>query len=105
MPSPSARQALYSKYATGQPVFSDADQTVYLSDGDEYTISLNTNKNFAKSRLNIVERLANQMMRTERYTGKKSKSLKLRLQSRPCGPRKLAERHVEEKKRQKHVLV
>ncbi len=37
-------RALYSKYATGQPVFSDADQTVYLSDGDEYTISLNTNE-------------------------------------------------------------
>ena len=35
-------KALYSKYAAGQPVFSDRDQTVYAAGGEEYTISLNT---------------------------------------------------------------
>ncbi len=35
-------KALYSKYAAGQPVFSDRDQTVYAAGGEECTISLNT---------------------------------------------------------------
>jgi len=35
------------------------------------------NKPFAKARVSIVERLINGMMRTERYTGKKSKTYKV----------------------------
>ncbi|MEE9237786.1 MAG: 30S ribosomal protein S7 [Thermoplasmata archaeon] len=35
------------------------------------------NKPFAKERVNLVERLTNNMMRTEDYTGKKSKTLRV----------------------------
>lgn len=35
------------------------------------------NRPFTKARVNLVERLTNNMMRTERYTGKKSKTIKV----------------------------
>ncbi len=35
------------------------------------------NRPFAKARVNLVERLTNNMMRTEQYTGKKSKTIKV----------------------------
>ncbi len=69
---------LFGKYNMAEVAVSDRGLAKYINLAPIYiphTAGKHANKNFAKSRLNIVERLANQMMRTERYTGKKSKSL------------------------------
>jgi len=42
-----------------------------------HTGGRHANKPFAKSRTNIVERIINNMMRNENYTGKKSKAIKV----------------------------
>ena len=42
-----------------------------------HTGAKHANKWFGKSRLHIIERLLNNMMRTEEYTGKKSKAYKV----------------------------
>ncbi|MBX8635052.1 MAG: 30S ribosomal protein S7 [Thermoplasmata archaeon] len=71
---------LFGKYSLAEVAVSDRGLAKYINLTPIYvphTAGKHANKNFAKSRLNIVERLANQMMRTERYTGKKSKSLKV----------------------------
>ena len=51
---------LYSKYASGQPVFSDREQTVYAIAGNENTISLNTEKmELEKRRVTHVWKIRN----------------------------------------------
>ncbi len=71
---------LFGKYDMAEVAVSDRGLAKYINLTPIYvphTAGKHANRNFAKSRLNIVERLANQMMRTETYTGKKSKSLKV----------------------------
>jgi small subunit ribosomal protein S7 len=70
---------LFGKYDLSEVVVSDPGLVRYINLTPIYvphTSGKHANKNFGKTRVNIVERLANQMMRTENYTGKKSKSLK-----------------------------
>jgi small subunit ribosomal protein S7 len=71
---------LFGKYNLSEVAVSDRGLAKYINLTPVYvphTAGKHANKNFGKSKLNIVERLANQMMRTETYTGKKSKSLKV----------------------------
>lgn len=68
---------LFDKYDMGEVVIKDGGLAKYMdikptsipSSGGKHA-----NRWFGKSRMSIVERLINNMMRTEKYTGKKGKS-------------------------------
>jgi small subunit ribosomal protein S7 len=68
---------LFKKYETENIVFRDKGLEPYLNlDFPKlYTHGRHANRRFKKSRLSLIERLANNMMRTERYSGKKSKAM------------------------------
>lgn len=70
---------LFGKYNLGEVVVSDPGLKRYINLSPvllPHSSGRHANTNFGKSRVNIVERLANQMMRTENFTGKKSKAIK-----------------------------
>jgi small subunit ribosomal protein S7 len=78
-PSPVGNVLLFSKWDVSGVTLRDAGMARYV---DISPVSVphsggkHTNKPFAKAKMSIVERLINNMMRTEDFTGKKIKSYK-----------------------------
>jgi len=71
---------LFEKYDLGEVVVHDAGLAKYINLSPlilPHTGGRYGNKPFGKSHVNIVERLVNGMMRTEDFTGKKTKSLRV----------------------------
>ncbi|MEM3851613.1 MAG: 30S ribosomal protein S7 [Methanomassiliicoccales archaeon] len=71
---------LFNKYDLSEVRVSDPGLVNYINLSPIYvphTSGRHANLNFAKRHVNIVERLVNQMMRTENFTGKKTKALKV----------------------------
>lgn len=77
---PSAPHApVFGKYDTSEIVISDAGLAKYIdlnSTAVPHSGGKHANMWFGKSKLSIVERLINNIMRTEKYTGKKMKAYK-----------------------------
>ncbi|MBX8631021.1 MAG: 30S ribosomal protein S7 [Thermoplasmata archaeon] len=70
---------LFGKYDLSEVTVSDPGLARYINLTPIYvphTSGKHAGRNFGKTKVNIVERLINQMMRTENYTGKKSKSIR-----------------------------
>ena len=70
---------VFGKYDTTEIVINDAGLAKYIdlnSTGGPHSGGKHANKWFGKSNLSIVERLINNIMRTEKYTGKKLKAYK-----------------------------
>lgn len=70
---------VFSKYDTTEIVINDAGLAKYIdlnSTSVPHSGGKHANKWFGKSNLSIVERLINNIMRTEKYTGKKLKAYK-----------------------------
>jgi len=68
---------LFGKYASGEVVVKDGGLAKYINltpTAVPHTTARHANKWFGKSKVNIVERLINNMMRTEVFTGKKLKA-------------------------------
>lgn len=68
---------LFDKYDFSEVVVRDAGLAKYMNLDPvsvPHTGAKHANKPFAKSKMNVVERLVNNMMRTENYTGKKTKT-------------------------------
>ena len=68
---------LFGKYASGEVVVKDGGLAKYINltpTAVPHTTARLANKWFGKSKVNIVERLINNMMRTEVFTGKKLKA-------------------------------
>ncbi len=68
---------MFGKYGTSDVVVRDAGLAKYIylrSTGIPHSDGRHANRWFGKARLNIVERLINNMMRTEVFTGKKLKA-------------------------------
>ena len=68
---------LFGKYASGEVVVKDGGLAKYINltpTAVTHTTARHANKWFGKSKVNIVERLINNMMRTEVFTGKKLKA-------------------------------
>ncbi len=77
---PPNKLLLFDKYDLSEIVVSDAGLARYINLDPvmvPHTGARHANRPFAKSKMNIVERLVNNMMRTEDYTGKKSKTYKV----------------------------
>ena len=71
---------IFQKYSTENILIRDMGLKRYLNLNPiivPHTDAKYANRKFGKSKLNIVERLINGMMRTGRYQGKKSKSYRL----------------------------
>lgn len=70
-------ELLFGKYDVENIVIRDMGlrQYINLDTKKLHTHGKHGNKRFKKASLSLIERLANNMMRTERYTGKKSKAL------------------------------
>jgi small subunit ribosomal protein S7 len=71
---------LFGKYASGEVVVKDGGLAKYINltpTAVPHTSARHANKWFGKSKVNIVERLINNMMRTEVFTGKKLKAYKV----------------------------
>ncbi len=71
---------LFGQYDLSEVTVSDAGLASYINLTPVYiphSSGRHASRNFGKMKVNIVERLTNQMMRTETYTGKKNKSLKV----------------------------
>jgi len=68
-----------SKYKTDEVKIEDQGLARYINIETEnmYTGGIYSNKLFAKSKIPIVERLINNIMRTENYNGKKTKAYKV----------------------------
>ena len=70
---------VFGKYDTTEIVINDAGLAKYIdlnSTSGPHAGGKHANKWFGKSNLSIVERLINNIMRTEKYTGKKLKAYK-----------------------------
>jgi small subunit ribosomal protein S7 len=70
---------LFGKYDVRQVVINDPGLAKYINLDPVYVAHVGAkyaNRHFGKSRVNIVERLINEMMRTEHYTGKKASAYK-----------------------------
>ena len=70
---------VFGKYDTTEIVINDAGLAKYIdlnSTSVPHSGGKHANKWFGKSNLSIVERLINNIMRTEKYTGKKMKAYK-----------------------------
>jgi len=68
---------LFGKYSSGDVVVNDGGLAKYINltpTAVPHTTARHANKWFGKSKVNIVERLINNMMRTEVFTGKKLKA-------------------------------
>jgi len=68
-----------SKYDMGSVKIEDKglERYINLETDNIYLGAVNSNKLFAKSKIPLVERLINNLMRTEKYNGKKTKSYKV----------------------------
>lgn len=69
---------LFGQYDMSEVTISDPGLANYINLTPIYvphSSGRHASRNFGKTKVNIVERLANQMMRTESYTGKKNKCL------------------------------
>ncbi|MBU4071131.1 MAG: 30S ribosomal protein S7 [Candidatus Thermoplasmatota archaeon] len=74
---PPDKLKLFDKYDMSEVVVSDAGLARYINLDPvmvPHTGARHANRPFAKSKMNIVERLVNNMMRNEEYTGKKTKT-------------------------------
>ena len=74
---PPDKLLLFDKYDLSEIVVTDAGLARYINLDPvmvPHTGARHANRPFAKSKMNIVERLVNGMMRTEDYTGKKTKT-------------------------------
>jgi len=72
-------ELLFGKYELEGIVIRDRGLAQYINlDAKKlHTHGRHANKRFKKANLSLIERLANNMMRTEKYTGKKTKALKV----------------------------
>ncbi len=71
---------LFGQYDMSEVTVSDPGLANYINLTPVYvphSSGRHASRNFGKTKVNVVERLANQMMRTESFTGKKNKSLKV----------------------------
>lgn len=78
-PKAAPRAPVFGKYDTSDVVISDAGLAKYIDLGTTavpHSGGKHANMWFGKSKLSIVERLINNIMRTEKYTGKKMKAYK-----------------------------
>jgi len=74
---PPNKLLLFDKYDLSEITVTDAGLARYINLDPvmvPHTGARHANRPFAKSKMNIVERLVNSMMRTEDYTGKKTKT-------------------------------
>lgn len=74
---PKTSYLIFGKYDASEVVVSDAGLARYINLGSivvPHTGARHANKQFAKSKVSVVERLINNLMRTEKYTGKKNKA-------------------------------
>lgn len=74
---PPDKLKLFDRYDMSEIVVSDAGLARYINLDPvmvPHTGARHANRPFAKSKMNIVERLVNNMMRNENYTGKKTKT-------------------------------
>jgi small subunit ribosomal protein S7 len=74
---PPDKLKLFDKYDMSEIIVSDAGLARYINLDPvmvPHTGARHANRPFAKSKMNIVERLVNNMMRNENYTGKKTKT-------------------------------
>ncbi len=80
-PAPPANEMLlFSKYSYFEIVVRDAGLAKYInlsSTSVPHSDGRHANRSFGKVKLNIVERLINNMMRTEVFTGKKLKAYRV----------------------------
>jgi small subunit ribosomal protein S7 len=72
-------ELLFGKYEVDNIVIRDKGLAQYINLDTKklHTHGRHANKRFKKANLSLIERLANNMMRTEKYTGKKSKALRV----------------------------
>lgn len=70
---------LFGKYDVDNIVINDKGLANYMNlRADKlHTHGRHANRRFKKANLSLIERLVNNMMRTERYTGKKSKAIRV----------------------------
>lgn len=71
---------IFGKYDVSQVIINDPGLAKYINLDPIYVLHIGAryaNKQFGKSKINIVERLINEMMRTENYTGKKASAYKV----------------------------
>lgn len=71
---------LFGRYDTNQVVINDPGLAKYINLDPIYVPHVGARyagRSFGKSKVNIVERLINQIMRTEHYTGKKASAYKV----------------------------
>ena len=70
---------LFEKYDVANLIIRDQGLARYinLESKQIHQHARHANRRFKKANLSIIERLINNMMRTERYTGKKTKAMKL----------------------------
>ena len=74
---PHEKVLLFGKYNMSEVVVQDPGLEKYLNLEPiivAHTGARHANRSFAKTKMHIIERLVNNMMRTEKYTGKKTKS-------------------------------
>ena len=74
---PRLEELIFGKYNTSNVVVEDPSLSAYINLEPAYvphSSARHANKQFHKTRISIVERLVNSMMRTGKYTGKKTKS-------------------------------
>ena len=77
---PPDKLKLFDRYDMSDITVTDAGLARYINLDPvivPHTGARHANQPFAKSKMNIVERLVNNMMRTEEYTGKKTKTYKV----------------------------
>ena len=77
---PPDKLKLFDKYDMSNITVTDAGLARYINLDPvivPHTGARQANRPFAKSKMNIVERLVNNMMRTEAYTGKKTKTYRV----------------------------
>jgi small subunit ribosomal protein S7 len=81
---PPDKLKLFDRYDMSDIVVSDAGLARYINLDPvivPHTGARHANRPFAKSKMNIVERLVNNMMRNENYTGKKTKTYRAVMQA------------------------
>jgi small subunit ribosomal protein S7 len=77
---PPDKLKLFDKYDLSNITVTDAGLARYINLDPvivPHTGAKHANRPFAKSKMNIIERLVNNMMRTEAYTGKKTKTYRV----------------------------
>jgi small subunit ribosomal protein S7 len=71
---------IFGKYNVKDVVINNPGLAKYINLEPRYVLHVgarNANRQFGKSKINIIERLINEMMRTEHYTGKKISAYKV----------------------------